>query len=365
MRSARAREDQGPSPSRRSLLGASAGLGALLGVASPLGAGQSWAAGRPAGERAASPLDDDRAAGPLLPVPRVDELARMGPHGCEGMVFDAAGRLFMSNTQGTEILLIGMDGAVTEWTRAVRAPNGHKVLADGTHLVAQMGPPGAVVWLDADGSVLRVIDRDDRGRALRAANDVAIDPRTGGAYVTDPGPFAGGLPGRVYYLPHPRAELMTVVDEGDEGVLDYPNGLALSPDGRALLVSESGRNRIIRFALPEPGRPVRPTVFARLPSQPNTWTDGEAQPDGLAFDTEGRLFVAHFGTGLVRVRDGYGRDLGSLDSRTPCITNFAFGGPDMDQLFVTAHLGTSLGDPGPAVVMRMTLPGIEGLRLLP
>jgi gluconolactonase len=133
------------------------------------------------------------------------------------------------------------------------------------------------------------------------------------------------------------------------------------------MVSESARNRVVRFSLPEPGRPRDPRTFAQLSSQPNTWTGGEAQPDGLAFDTEGRLFIAHFGTGLVRVVDRQGAGIGSLDSRTPCLTNFAFGGPDMDQLFITAHAypGTSLEDPGPAVVMRMTLPGIEGLRLLP
>ncbi|MFH8241027.1 SMP-30/gluconolactonase/LRE family protein [Streptomyces sp. NPDC018321] len=334
---------------RRRLLGA--GLGAVTAaVAAPLTAG---------GPAIAAP-----AAGttPALPVPQVAEIARMGPIGCEGIVFDRAGRLFMSDTLGTDILSIRPDGSSEVWSRGLTgAPNGHKVLPDGTHLVAQMGPPGAVLWLDPDGNVLRTLTEDDRGRPLRAPNDVTVDPRTGACWISDPGRFATAEPGRVYYLDNPRGQLRTVVDEG---VLHFPNGLALTPDRRFLMVSEGGRNRVMRFPVRRDGSLGERRLFAALPSQPNTWTNGEAMPDGLAFDADGRLYVAHFGTGLLRVYDAQGRDLGSLDSRCPCITNLVFGGPDLDQVFVTGHLGTSLSDPGPAVVIRLTLPGIRGLSLL-
>ncbi|MFD7132054.1 SMP-30/gluconolactonase/LRE family protein [Streptomyces sp. NPDC059894] len=342
-----AREE--PRLDRRRLLGA--GLGVAAAVSVPL------AAPGPAVAVTASGGNP-----PALPVPHVTETARMGPIGCEGIVFDRSGRLFMSDTLGTGILEIGRDGSTRVWSRGLTgAPNGHKVLPDGTHLVAQMGPPGAVLWLDADGNVLRTITEDSRGRPLRAPNDVTVNPRTGACYISDPGRFGTGEPGRVHYLESPRGQLTTVVDEG---VLQFPNGLALTPDRRSLMVSEGGRNRVMRFSVRRDGSLGERGLFAELPSQPNTWTGGEAQPDGLAFDAEGRLYIAHFGTGLLRVHDARGRDLGSLDCRCPCITNLVFGGPDLDQLFVTGHLGTSLSDPGPAVVVRLTLPGIRGLSLL-
>jgi gluconolactonase len=335
---------------RRRLLGTGLGAVAAAGLAPLAVPGPAAAATRGGGTT------------PALPVPHVTEIARMGPIGCEGIVFDHSGRLFMSDTLGTEILQIGPDGSARVWSRGLRgAPNGHKVLPDGTHLVAQMGPPAAVLWLDADGHVLRTLTEDSQGRPLRAPNDVTVDPRTGACYISDPGRFGTGEPGRVLRLDSPRGQLRTVVDEG---VLQFPNGLALTPDRRFLMVSEGGRNRVTRFPVRRDGGLGEPRPFARLPSQPNTWTGGEAQPDGLAFDAEGRLYIAHFGTGLVRVHDARGHDLGSLDSRTPCITNMVFGGPGLDQLFVTGHLGTSLSDPGPAVVVRLTLPGIRGLSLL-
>lgn len=343
-------------PSRRALLtGGGAGL-AALGV-SALGTGQAAAAapaqagGTPPGE------------GPWLPVPEVTEIARLGEHGCEGLVFDAEGRMFMSNTQGSEIFEIAQDGTWREWTSGeLVSPNGHRVLPDGTHVVVQMGPPAAVVWLDPNGTVLHTLTEDHQGRPLRCLNDLAIDPRTGGVYFTDPGSFTEREPGRVFYVEGPGERPRVLVDEG---VIDFPNGVALSPDNDVLYISEGRRNRVLRYPLTAPGQVGRGTVFTRLPSQPNTWSPiAEAQPDGLAVDSEGRLYIAHFGTGLVRVRDRYGRDLGSLDSRTPCLTNFAFGGPDLGQLFITAHLGYDLDDPGAAVVVRMTLPGIQGLPLL-
>ncbi|MEU1055480.1 SMP-30/gluconolactonase/LRE family protein [Streptomyces sp. NPDC005876] len=327
-----------------------------------LGAGMAVAAGSVSLAPPAAAAPRGGGSGPALPVPRVTEIARMGPIGCEGIVFDHSGRLFMSDTLGTEILSIRPDGSAEPWSRGLTgAPNGHKVLPDGTHLVAQMGPPAAVLWLDADGNVLRTLTEDDRGRPLRAPNDVTVDPRTGACYVSDPGRFATAEPGRVYRLDHPGGRLRTVVDEG---VLRFPNGLALTPDRRFLMVSEGGRNRVMRFPVRRDGTLGERRFFASLPSQPNTWTEGEAQPDGLAFDADGRLYVAHFGTGLIRVHDARGRDLGSLDSRCPCVTNLVFGGPDLDQLYVTGHLGTSLSDPGPAVVVRLTLPGVRGLSLL-
>jgi gluconolactonase len=171
----------------------------------------------------------------------------------------------------------------------------------------------------------------------------------------------GGESGRIFYV-GPDWSIRTVSD----GEVAFPNGIVLRPDGRTLLVAESLRNRVVQFRVRQAGVLGAPRVFTDLPSQPNPWTGGEAEPDGMALDEDGRLYVAHFGAGVVRVVDRTGRVLGSYGSASSSITNLAFGGPQRDELYLYAARGDSLeefGEGGRIVVL--TLPGTRGAPLLP
>ena len=53
-------------------------------------------------------------------------------HYCEGVVFDAQGRGYLSH--GEVIEQFTADGKSQVWAET-GSPNGHKILADGTHLV--------------------------------------------------------------------------------------------------------------------------------------------------------------------------------------------------------------------------------------
>lgn len=292
-----------------------------------------------------------------LPVPSIAVFARLPRFG-EGVVFDHEGRLYVSDPFDNAILRLTETGETEVWSRAVNFPNGHKVLPDGTHIVMAQG---AVVWLDEDGQVIKRLTTDEFGRRLRSPNDITLDLRNGGFYFTDPGQFMASEPGRVFYV-DPEGNIRTVSD----GVIDYPNGIVLRPDGQTLLVAESLQNRILEFRVREPGRLGAPRVFAELPSQPNPWTNGEAVPDGMALDEAGNLYVAHYGAGLVRVFDRDGEELGSLGTGSSSITNFAFGGQNMDELYIYAANGNSAEeiDLGGRII-RLTLPGVRGLRLIP
>ena len=77
------------------------------------------------------------------------------------------------------------------------APNGHKILEDGTHLVCDKG---AVLHLDADGKRLADASSECDGKPLRNPNDLTIDPK-GGFYFTDPGGSSLKNPiGTVHYV---------------------------------------------------------------------------------------------------------------------------------------------------------------------
>lgn len=337
---------------------------ALVTVAACSAGRPGAAAASTASTVAASP---PAASSPPVPVPTIARRAQTQHFG-EGVVVDAAGTLFVSDGFTGAVNTVAADGRITPWSTAVRSPNGHKVLPDGTHVVMEQGSvtggtperPAGVAHLDGDGRLLRLIDRDDRGRPFNAPNDVAVDPVRGGFWFTDPGPFGESRPGRVFRVT-PDWQVQTVVD-GDAA---YPNGIVLRPDGRTLFVGESLANRVVAFPVDGDGRLGERRVFATLPSQPNPWTGGEAQPDGMALDEQGRLYVCHFGSGDVRVFGADGQLLASLGSGASSVTNLAFTGPARDTLVVAAANGDSLADiqQGGRLV-ALTLPGTAGIALV-
>lgn len=100
----------------------------------------------------------------------------------EGVVVDYEDNIYFSH--GEEIIIIEPDGSSRVWAKP-GDPNGHKVLADGTHLVAN-DSRGEILRLDANGNVLEVVANAYKGRPLRAPNDLTLDLKEG-FYFTDPG----------------------------------------------------------------------------------------------------------------------------------------------------------------------------------
>lgn len=295
-----------------------------------------------------------------LPVPQIQVVAQLPRFG-EGVVFDRQGQLFVSDPFVNKIQQVLPDGQIREWANANMA-NGHKVLADGTHVVMEQGENAAIAFLDANGRIIRRITQDDQGRRFRYPNDVTPDLINGGFYFTDPGEFMKYEPGRIFYV-NRQGQVRTLSD----GAVDFPNGIVLRPDGRTLLVAESLQNRVLEFAVTSPGQIAsRFRVFATLPSFPNPWTNGEAEPDGMALDETGNLYVAHFGAGLVHVFALNGQLLGSLGTGSNSITNLAFGGADLNELYIYAANGNSIREfERGGRIVRLTLPNVQGVRLLP
>lgn len=223
--------------------------------------------------------EDFRASDRLkLPVPQIETVVELPRFG-EGVVFDRQGRLFISDAFNNVVWLISETGEAQVWAN-VSLPNGHKVLADGIHVVMEQAESGgAVVYLNAEGQIVNRLRQDEQGRMLRSPNDIAVDLQNGGFYFTDPGPFMADAPGRIYYV-NAAGQICTVSD----GEVDFPNGIVLRPDGNTLLVAESLQNRVLEFLVEGPCQLGPARIFATLPSQPNAWTNGEAEPDGMALD---------------------------------------------------------------------------------
>ena len=194
-----------------------------------------------------------------------------------------------------------------------------------------------------------------QGTPLRGPNDLSLDTPNGGFYFTDP--FDSGLEnpiGTVHYVD--KDGTTHLLDEG----LAYPNGIVLRPDGRTLLVAESQKNRILIYSVQGPGRVGPRMLFADLPAKDPDQGQIDDQPDGMCLDAAGNLYVAHYGMKQVQVLDPNGRIVARYDGGNLRTSNVAFGGPRMDQLFITG----SLTDRPPGGLFRIDL-DVPGLVILP
>jgi sugar lactone lactonase YvrE len=73
--------------------------------------------------------------------------------------------------------------------------------------------------------------------------------------------------------------------------LTTPNGLAISADGRTLVVGETRAQRVTAFDVAADGSLSKPRVFANLAG---------ARPDGLCFDSDGAIWVGSPNLGEFR-----------------------------------------------------------------
>lgn len=108
--------------------------------------------------------------------------------------------------------------------------------------------------------------------------------------------------------------------------VDSPNGIAVSPDGGRLILTESHRRRLTEWELTEAGDLISPKTFADL---------GAIVPDGICLDSEAHAWVAGLEDRRV-VRVGRGGTV--TDSIRTSNDRFAIatalGGPSRNHLFV-------------------------------
>lgn len=111
------------------------------------------------------------------------------------------------------------------------------------------------------------------------------------------------------------------------------NGPAMSPDESYLYHADSPLGVIYRFRKDPEGNLRDRVPFIQF-------KPGWGQPDGMTVDSEGGLWVAHWDGGRIsRFLENGSLDR-SVQLPTARITSCAFGGPDLERLFVTsASLG--------------------------
>jgi gluconolactonase len=178
-----------------------------------------------------------------------------------------------------------------------------------------------VTRTDKKGAIEVLADRWESKR-LNAPNDIAVG-RNDHAYFTDPA-FGSQADRReldfygVYHIP-PKGPLEIVAKLNGR-----PNGIALSPNGRVLYVTDSDNRSILEYDLDRSGRPV---------SQRTLIANTGAVPDGIRVDEKGNLYVAANG---IAVYSAAGQLLDTIPLEDPPY-NCGFGEADGQSIFITAR----------------------------
>jgi gluconolactonase len=249
----------------------------------------------------------------------------------EGPAFDREGNLYVVEIRAGQISRIRPNGSLEVFAKMGGGPNGAQFAPDGELVVANSGgwvkgERGRIELVDRAGNV-RVWLTEVEGAGLAKPNDLGFDAQ-GNLYFTNPRWPAQGLtsaqapPGDVVFVTPGRAAKR--VHTG----FAFPNGIAVAPDGRTLVVCETGTGKLHGFPILAPGVLGRPRVVADL--------GANGHPDGFAFDIAGNILCCGWETGRIHVfAPGSPVCVETIAFEDDGITNVCFGGPEFSTLYVT------------------------------
>jgi sugar lactone lactonase YvrE len=259
------------------------------------------------------------AAPAPLPVP----VAALG----EGPCWDAAtGSLYWVDITAGQVHRLDGDGAHRRWD-AGQAVGAVVLRSSGGLVLAARGGFLALDTVTGDVAPLVALDLGDGCRM----NDGACDEAGrffAGSMADDESPGRGTL-----YRLDPDHSVAEVI-----GGVTVSNGIGWSPDGGLMYYIDSPTRRVdVLDYDPATGAAAGRRPFAAIDA-------GDAIPDGLAVDAEGGVWVALWDGGAVLRFGPDGRLRGSLELPAPRVTSCAFGGPDLETLYITTAAGP--GDAG-------------------
>jgi gluconolactonase len=200
--------------------------------------------------------------------------------GATGMTFDALGRLYVCETHTRRVTRLDKKGT-----------------AD---IVAE-------AW---------------QGKKLNAPNDIVVR-KDGHVYFTDPA-FGNQLDSReldfygVYHI-NPKGELSLAAKWTTR-----PNGIALSPNGHTLYITDSDARTVRAYDIEKDGAPINERILI---------SGIEGIPNGIRADEKGNLYVAGK---EVYIYNSSGKRISQINlGETP--SNLAWGDNNLGTLYVTAR----------------------------
>ena len=294
----------------------------------------------PRAARAAWPRDGQRMSA-RLELSALEQVAAGIDH-AEGICVAPDGRVYLSGEKGQIYRLEADDSAVEVattggWTLGLAADAEGRIYAcDAVRKAVLRWTPGSddmLVWSEGAPAA-----------PFRTPNWGAFAP-DGSYYVSDSGAWKA-RDGNIQVVRGGRTSVWTAESA------DFPNGLAITPDGREVWVLESTPGRLVAFDIRPDGSAGSRRVLAELHG---------SVPDGIAFATDGSIVIACYRPDVVyRWRADLGLEVLAEDPEGTVLaapTNCAFVGPGPRDDRRAQHRALARDPlPGPGSRRRAALP---------
>ena len=229
-----------------------------------------------------------------------------------------AGRLWFSDWLAHEIVAVHLDGHREVILNVASMPFSFDWLPDGRLLIISNGDGRRLLRREPDGSV--VTQADLTSLVDRSWNEIVVDGR-GNTYVNSicfdmlaGEEFAPGIIAMVA----PDGSFRQVADG-----LEFPNGMAVTPDNSTLIVAESYAKRLTAFDIATNGDL----------SNRRVWAEVDGYPDGICLDADNAVWCAAM-LRCLRIGEG-GQVLQSIELDRSCFACM-LGGPEQRTLFMMA-----------------------------
>jgi gluconolactonase len=249
-------------------------------------------------------------------------LLRAGLRSTEGVIalHDGSGSVLFTEQDADRVIKVDPNDATSIYLEDTNRTTGLTYDPKGRLVGAQSRDPKIAVLAPGPRTVLA---DSFGGQPLVRPNDIIADKK-GGFYFSDP---LGSAAMRFREPPPGRTALLLYITPGGKVVKPTedtlnPNGIQLTEDERTLYVTSSGTIRA--YDVQPDGMLMNGRVFAK--------TGG----DGLAIDTEGRLYAAVAGAMGVRVIDRTGEIIGLSPSGTPP-QSVGFAGTNKRTLYIVGQ----------------------------
>ncbi len=264
----------------------------------------------------------------------------------EGPRTDARNRLYYSDIRGGGVFRRNPDGRIETLIPDRKSVGGIALNTNGGLIVTGTS---LAQWDEKTGQ-LKDLFSEWNGKPLFGLNDLTIDDQ-GSIWA---GTFGCDINQFDFKSTPPPGSLFRIDPSGKvthlwEGV-EVTNGLGFSADRKLLYHSDSTTRAVWAHDVHADRTVSSRQLFAKLP---------EGMPDGLTIDIEGGVWVAVVaGPGeIVRFKKD-----GTLDRRikvpAKTVTSLAFGGPDMQDLYVVTANNDNRELKGTVFRTRSDIPGL-------
>ena len=259
--------------------------------------------------------------------------------------------LYWVDIKGRKVFRLGDDGQLREWPTPLRV--GSLAPRAGGGFIA--GTEDGIADVGLDTGRFDIIFNPEGHLPDNRFNDGKVDRR--GRF------WAGSMDDRE----REASGTLYVLEAGSEPIAvdtsyNVTNGPAFSPAGDIMYHNDSARQVTYAFDIGADGKAANRRVFLQFGA-------GDGYPDGMTVDEEGCLWIAFWDGWAVRRYSPAGEWLQTVRLPVARPTSCAFGGIDLDRLYVTS---ASIGLDEEALEMQpnagglfMVKPGVRGLADVP